>query len=78
MKFTPTRLDNPHGFSYGGYSRRRREGAILLQTALRERLRKDKISHLGRSYDIRNAFPSPSQEETIASSLLHLPPLRPE
>jgi hypothetical protein len=64
----------PPGFSYGGYSRRRREGAILQQTALRERLRKAKISHLGRSYDIRNAFPSPSRDETVAKFLQHLLP----
>ena len=65
------------GFIYGCYSRRRREGAILQQTALRERLRKAKLSHPGRSYDIRNAFPPPSQEETIAKSLLHRPLARP-
>ena len=65
------------GFSHGGYSRRRCEGAILQQTALSERLRKAKIFHLERSYDIRNAFPSPSQDETIAKSLLHVPLARP-
>ena len=56
------------GWSHGGYAKRRREGGGAQQTVLRARLRRAKLSHLGRSYDICNAFPSPSQDEKILHS----------
>ena len=36
----------PQSWSYGGYARRRREGAILQQYALRTKLRKARITHI--------------------------------
>ena len=64
----------PQGWSHGGYAKRRRERAILQQCALRTKLRKARITHLGRSHDVKNAFASTDQGETIAKSIENLPP----
>ena len=64
----------PCSWSYGGYAKRQREGAIMQQCALRARLRAARVSHLGRSHDIRNAFASPHQLGTISESSKHLSP----
>ena len=71
--FAPT-TRVPRGWSYGGYVKRRREGAIMQQCALRARLRASRVSHLGRSHDVRNAFASPHQLGTIGDSSKHLSP----
>ena len=47
----------------------------MQQCALRARLRAARVSHLGRSHDIRNAFASPHQLGTIGDSSKHLSPL---
>ena len=57
----------PPKWAFGGYKRRRREGAVMQQACLRWRLRNAHISHLGRSYDVRNAFASPNQRSIIDS-----------
>ena len=44
----------------------------MQQCALRARLRAARVSHLGRSHDIRNAFASPHQLGTIGDSSKHL------
>ena len=62
----------PPGWSYGGYAQRRREGAILQQCALRTKLRKAHITHLGRSHDVKNAFASTDQGETVRKSIENL------
>ena len=46
----------------------------MQQCALRARLRAARVSHLGRSHDIRNAFASPHQLGTISDSSKHLSP----
>ena len=69
--FAPT-TRVPCGWSYGGYAKRRREGAKMQQCALRARLRASRVSHLGRSHDIRNAFASSHQLGTIGDSSKHL------
>ena len=71
--FAPT-TRVPCSWSYGGYAKRRREGASMQQCALRARLRAARVSHLGRSHDIRNAFASPHQLGTIGDSSKHLSP----
>ena len=63
----------PPGWSYGGYAQRRREGTILQQCALRTKLRKAHITHLGRSHDVKNAFASTDQGETVRKSIENLP-----